>query len=199
MTLRLSLSSVRAVTDAPRDSSPVSTRDRLLDVTVGFVRERGVLSWSLRELATACGTTHNHLLYHFGSREQLLVDVMLEIRRRDRVDFAAMSPDTSLAHYVKDGFAFLAAEDRVADMRIFFYVLGLALQDPSMDRFFEDIVFGVVDVDGESAQQRARRRVALAAMRGLFLDLLATDDRTGVEAAVAELARMVASPAPRRR
>jgi AcrR family transcriptional regulator len=179
------------VTPRRPQPAPATTRERLLDAAVAFVRERGVLGWSLRELATACGTSHTHLLYHFGSREQLLVDVMLEIRRRDRSDFAAETVASSAARYLQDGFAFLADKGRINDMRIFFYVTGLALQDPAMERFFDDIVFGNVDVVGEDAGERLRRRVALAAMRGLLLDLLATGDRSGVEAAVRELAEML--------
>ena len=177
----------------PRDGQAPAqtTKDRLLDAAVRFVRDRGVIGWSLRELATFAGTSHAHLLYHFGNREQLLVDVMLEIRRRDRLDFAAEVGEVDLSAYLIDGFRFLTDDTHIADMRTFFYVAGLALQDPSMSRFFTDVVSGYVDVQGETPTQRARRRVALAGMRGLLLDLLATGDRAGVEDALAELALLL--------
>ena len=171
-----------------------TTKDRLLDGAVRFVRDRGVIGWSLRELATFCGTSHAHLLYHFGNREQLLVDVMLEIRRRDRLDYAAEVGDVDLSHYLSEGFRLITDDAHIADMRVFFYVAGLALQDPSMSRFFTDMVSGYVDVEGETSTQRAQRRLALAGMRGLVLDLLATGDRDGVEEALAEFVRLLREP-----
>ncbi len=50
-------------------------RDRLLAAAVDQAMNGGIADLSLRELASAVGTSHRMLLYHFGSREGLLVAV----------------------------------------------------------------------------------------------------------------------------
>ncbi len=50
-------------------------RDRLLAAAVEQAMRGGIADLSLRELAAAIGTSHRMLLYHFGSREGLLVAV----------------------------------------------------------------------------------------------------------------------------
>src|ERR1700727_770425 len=50
-------------------------RDRLLAAAVDQAMQGGIADLSLRELAAAIGTSHRMLLYHFGSREGLLVAV----------------------------------------------------------------------------------------------------------------------------
>ena len=50
-------------------------RERLLAAAVDQAMRGGIADLSLRELAAAIGTSHRMLLYHFGSREGLLVAV----------------------------------------------------------------------------------------------------------------------------
>ncbi|MEZ5140174.1 MAG: hypothetical protein R2711_15805 [Acidimicrobiales bacterium] len=49
----------------PRTST---ARRELLDRVLAHVAEQGLSDRSLRDLATAVGTSHRMLLYHFGSR-----------------------------------------------------------------------------------------------------------------------------------
>src|SRR4051812_30384680 len=69
------------VTDATTVAGP---RDRLLAQTVDYVRDQGFSDVSLRELAAAIGTSHRMLIYHFGSKEALLVEVIRAFERAQR-------------------------------------------------------------------------------------------------------------------
>jgi AcrR family transcriptional regulator len=169
----------------------VATRDRLIAEAGQFIHERGVSGWSLRELAAYCGTTHGHLLYHFQSRERLLVDVLLDLRRRVNLDLVPGMDGRPLSEEILEDFAKLTDEANLDDFRAFFYVAGLALNDPGLSDFFTGLVSTWVDIPGATEQDRARRRVAIAAMRGLLLDLLATGDRDGVDRAIKELAALL--------
>jgi AcrR family transcriptional regulator len=51
-------------------------RERLLAAAVDHAMRDGIADLSLRELAAAIGTSHRMLLYHFGSREGLLIAVV---------------------------------------------------------------------------------------------------------------------------
>lgn len=55
--------------------SPLS-RETLLPRLAAFVLAQGIGAASLRPLARAAGTSDRMLIYHFGSKEQLLVDVL---------------------------------------------------------------------------------------------------------------------------
>jgi AcrR family transcriptional regulator len=41
----------------------------------------------VRPVADALGISHRTLLYYFGSKEQLIADVLLRLRRRERARF----------------------------------------------------------------------------------------------------------------
>src|SRR5438045_6471980 len=68
----------------------MTPRDRLLAGAVDYVAEHGVGELSLRPLAAALGTSHRMLIYHFGSKEGLLVAVVREVERRQRETFAQL-------------------------------------------------------------------------------------------------------------
>ena len=65
-------------------SVPTSqARDRLLEAAVQHALKKGIVDLSLREIALEIGTSHRMLVYHFGSREGLLVAVVREARNSD--------------------------------------------------------------------------------------------------------------------
>src|ERR1019366_10222297 len=59
-------------------------RERLLAAAVDQAMQGGIADLSLRELAAALGTSHRMLLYHFGSREGLFVEVARAVERRQQ-------------------------------------------------------------------------------------------------------------------
>jgi AcrR family transcriptional regulator len=70
-------------------------RQRLLEAAAAYVTENGVGDRSLRQLAAALGTSHRMLIYHFGSKDGLLVEVsrLMEQRQRELLaDLVESSP-----------------------------------------------------------------------------------------------------------
>jgi AcrR family transcriptional regulator len=67
---------------------PPTTRQALLLAAVDHVTEHGLGDLSLRRLATALGTSHRMLIYHFGSRQGLLVEIVREAEARQRTALA---------------------------------------------------------------------------------------------------------------
>ncbi|UDY34771.1 TetR/AcrR family transcriptional regulator [Dermatobacter hominis] len=206
--------------DAPTDgpaggSDPVvrdgaaTPRDRLLDAVIAYGGEHGLADTSLRTLAKGVGTSHRMLLHHFGSREQLLVAVVHEVERRqlgalvDLTD-ADQPPITRAAlDRTAVGRVFW---DRLADPalapleRLFFELYSQALLGaPWGEEFLDGIVDSWVDpvaslLEDEGvdrATARARARLGVAVSRGLLLDLLATGDHDGVDAAMDEFLALV--------
>src|SRR5438105_12109833 len=68
----------------------------LLDQAIDYVAAHGISALSLRELASAIGTSHRMLIYHFGSKEGLLIAIVHEVERRQREFFGTFASDASL-------------------------------------------------------------------------------------------------------
>lgn len=54
----------------------VDRREELLEAVVGHVMEHGLIGLTLRPLAAAVGTSDRMLIYHFGSRDELVSAVL---------------------------------------------------------------------------------------------------------------------------
>ena len=173
----------------------MSTRERLLDGAVDYVAEHGVGELSLRPLAAALGTSHRMLIYHFGSKEGLLVALIqaVEQRQRDALAQLELEPGATLADLSRAFWRRLTDSALWPHERLFFEVYGQALQGrPGTTALLDGIVSNWVDPLTELGvrhgfpedQARASARLGLAVTRGLLLDLLATGDRKGVDAAM---------------
>lgn len=182
-----------------------SPRQRLLDAVVDVALAGGITDKSLRAVAEAAGTSHRMLIHHFGSREALLVEVTraVEERQRARLSGVPTDPPSDHAAAAWQFWEQLCDPELAPQERLFFEIYGQALQGREWARPLLD---GVVDqwigpmaellrAGGAPPHDSAvRARLAVAVARGLLLDLLATGDRTAVDAAMACFARMVLAP-----
>ena len=165
-----------------------------MSAAVDYVAEHGLGDVSLRQLATALGTSHRMLIYHFGSKQGLLVEVIKTVEARQREIMAAMAAETEQAGEsagagLRRMWAQLADPVNWPHERLFFEIYGQALQGrPHTVALLDDIVSSWTEsgrVGGRATSaERAWTRLGLAVYRGLLLDLLATGDRAGVDAAV---------------
>ncbi|HEV3370662.1 MAG TPA: helix-turn-helix domain-containing protein [Acidimicrobiales bacterium] len=172
-------------------------RDRLLAAAVQQASAGGIADLSLRELASAIGTSHRMLIYHFGSREGLLIAVTqaVEVRERTALLDSGVTPDDAWASWQR-----LSDPKMWPRERLFFELYSYALLGrPGTEHFLTGIVEAWVapiaaalvqmGVDPEVARIDARLGVAVA--RGLLLDLLATGDRDGAGAAYHRFLRLM--------
>jgi AcrR family transcriptional regulator len=168
-------------------------RQRLLDAVVDFALVHGLADHSLRSIAQHVGTSHRMLIHHFGSREGLLVAVIRAVEDRQRqllLELLAQPPTADA------GWRFwqhLCDPVLQPQERLFFEVYGQALLGRAwaqpllegvVDDWVDPIEARLLEAGADPTTARADARLALAASRGLLLDLLATGDRTGVDAAM---------------
>ena len=73
----------------------LTPRERLLGAAMEHVAQHGVGDLSLRSLAAALGTSHRMLIYHFGSREGLLIEVIRAVEAQQREALQAMLAEES--------------------------------------------------------------------------------------------------------
>jgi AcrR family transcriptional regulator len=170
-------------------------RARLLNAVIAHVQQSGVSDLSLRDLAAAIGTSHRMLIYHFGSREGVLVAVVRAVEDAQRAFLAQLAADSELssADAIRAMWRRLADPSLWPNERLFFELYAQALQGrPGTVGLLEDIVTAWVRPAAEYAVQRGRdpryveaeARLGVAVIRGLLLDLLATRDRAAVDAAL---------------
>ncbi len=187
----------------PGQSASPSARERLLDSVIEHFTEDGLADQSLRRIAEAVGSSHRMLLYHFGSKDGLLLEVARAVEARTKAAFAAIGADAGgrTDTLVRRMWAHVA-DPALADFeRLFFALYGRALQGdesalPLLKGDLEDWLeanVAVAATDGVPAEvTRVHARLGLAVTRGLLLDLLATGDRAGVDAALEVFARRYA-------
>jgi AcrR family transcriptional regulator len=176
--------------------APSESKQRLLDATIDHVALHGLGDASLRQIAAAIGTSHRMLIYHFGSKEGLLVEVVrvVEQQQRDALAELDLDPDLTEADLMRRMWKRLADPAVWAHERLFFEMYGQALQGRGHStQLLDDIVTAWVEPAAKALQRahgvtpavaRADARLRLAVVRGLLLDLLATGDRTGADRAM---------------
>jgi AcrR family transcriptional regulator len=165
-------------------------RAELLDAAVDYATEHGFSGLSWRPVAAALGVSATTLVHHFGTKDQLLEAILGRLRDRmvaatsDRV---GEQPD--LATAARAAWTQTSDPQQWAEFRLFFAVYGRALQAPQqfagfLERVVADWMSVLRDAQGPDTDPATATRTAtlvIATIRGLLLDLLATNDRVRVQ------------------
>lgn len=171
-------------------------RPELLADAVEYTLEHGVAELTLRPLAEALGVTHATLLRHFGSKEQLVTEVITAIRLDLLENLRASvgdDPSASPAHSMRTVWRQLCEPEERRQFVLLFELVALEARDP--DRFgslasvlvtdFLPLIEAGLRTAGRSpAEARDLATAWLAQLRGLQLDLAVSGDRPRVDAAM---------------
>lgn len=168
-------------------------RAGLLDRIVDDVARSGLGDRSLRDLASAVGSSHRMLLYHFGSRQGLVAAIVREVEHRQRA-------------FMADG-ADGAGGDPIAVARAMWRRVSDPELRPFVQLFFEAAAYasrtdaGTADdltqpwidagVDAAaSAPDAVDVRLGVAVVRGLLVDVIGGGDLEGATAAFERYLRL---------
>jgi AcrR family transcriptional regulator len=182
-------------------TSNASAKDRLLAAATEHVAAHGVSDLTLRGLAAGIGTSHRMLLYHFGSKEALLVEVIKLVEQRQRAALAdlELTAGASATTIARAFWERLAAPELAANERLFFEIYGQALQgrpgstallDGIVDSWLVPVIELLDRLGFPHEHAAAQARLGVAVTRGLLLDLLATGDRGACDAAMEQYIRL---------
>jgi len=172
-----------------------SPRERLLDGAIDYVAQHGLADVSLRTLAAALGTSHRMLIHHFGSKERLWVEIVrtVEARQRELLGQTLPDADQPVAEAMRAWWKHISDSSLWPNERLFFEIYGQALQGRAhttelLDGIVDDWLDPVTEINVALGVPRdlarAHARLGVAVTRGLLLDLLATRDTSGVDAAM---------------
>ncbi|MFF5014937.1 TetR/AcrR family transcriptional regulator [Streptomyces sp. NPDC001165] len=196
---------VNADDSRPADQAAHGTggdrRARLVDAAVDHVAAHGIADLSLRRLGAAIGVSHRMLIHYFGSKEQLLVEIVRtsERRQRDLLSQLRLEPGLSPADAARRLWQQLTDPGLAGQERLFFEICGHALRgrpeavpvlEGLVTDWLEPLEAAEMAAGADPATARNRARLGLATVRGLLLDLLATGDPAGVDAAMEEFLRL---------
>ncbi|HEX6533893.1 MAG TPA: TetR/AcrR family transcriptional regulator [Gemmatimonadaceae bacterium] len=170
-------------------------RDQLLAAAVDYAAREGIAGASLRQVAAALGTSHRMLIYHFGSKAGLLAAVVGEVERRQREALAELRVDPGMTpeEIARRMWRRFTDPELLPLERLFFELYARALQGREdtgdflrtvMEPWLEQLTELHRAWGAPRATARAQARLGIAVVRGLLLDLLATGDRRGVDAAM---------------
>lgn len=146
-----------AVTPQPARRSyakGVARRQEILDRAIEVFAVKGSAGTSLRAIAEAIGVSHAALLHYFGSREELLIEVLREDERRRNV-----SPERKQIV----GMMVRAAERNVTI--------------PGLVALYTSMLAGSLEADREHSREYFSSR--FARIRAELIELIAEGQRTG--------------------
>jgi AcrR family transcriptional regulator len=174
------------------------SRESLLTDAIEYFARNGIGDASLRSIATNIGTSHRMLIYHFGSREGLLAEVVRTVEAQQRELLATLDNEVPIEE-LSERFWRQVTEAALIYGPLFFELSAHAMQDlPHTEALKADLINvwlpPLIDLCIRAgvppAQAPAYARLGLAASRGLLFDLLLTGDRAGVDEASALLNRL---------
>ncbi len=162
-------------------------RDELLEAAAAYLLRNGVAGMSLRPMAAAIDTSARLLIYHFGTKERLLIEAMGLIRQRARADVAAMlrtaPADPDVGRLVREFWRWCTSTRNRPYLRLLFEVQGLALQYPkqyagylegSVGHWIELLTKALAPSLGRRAETTAT--LIVGTIDGLLMDYLSTGD-----------------------
>lgn len=164
-------------------------RPELLEAVADYVLVHGLAGLAMRPLAVAVGVSHGTLLHHFGSKENLVTE-LIDLLRRRLADAVGLDDSPTHLASLTAWWRNSTTTERLPVYRLLFEVFAQAAREPNRyERFLQQVVHDsltlmrqLVIADGcpdEQAPFVASMIVAQA--RGLQLDLLTTGDRERVD------------------
>jgi AcrR family transcriptional regulator len=170
-------------------------RADLLVSIVDYVLEFGLADISLRPLGAALGVSPRTLLYHFGTKERLVIATLEEANRR-QVRLLEAWYERSAEHDARTlllrAWQWLAAPRHDRLLRLLFETSGYALRDrkryaaflrAASNDWIAPFARALEDRGFSHERAAALATVIVGVIRGLLFDVLATGDRARAERA----------------
>lgn len=170
----------------------VTRREELIEQATDWAWRNGLVGLSLRPLAAALGTSDRMLLYHLGSKEQLIVEIIRCSTERSARELRSLPPSASPQHAVLDQWQLRTTERQSQCERLYVEAstLGLFGQQPYADEvaamnevWLDAVRAHLVSSGVPEARSREIAELVEAAFMGFELDRpLGTIEPAGLSA-----------------
>jgi len=182
----------------------MARREEFAEAATDYVLQHGLIGLSLRPLAAELGTSDRMLLYHFGSKDDLVAAVLRTSTDRSSAIIRQLQPSHDVRRAVRDLWEAMTSPElqRCQRMYVEAAALGLFGREPYATVVRESNAVwlaAVADhlVASGARRARARRATALldAAFTGFLLDLPLDEGAPAQRQAVRDLTEAVSEVA----
>ncbi len=167
-------------------------KQQLLDAAIRYLLGHGLADLSLRPLAAKIGTSARLLVFHFGSKEGLVAEILAEVQSRMQASFAeiANAPDADPKVAPMKRFWLWATNKRnLPYLRLMYEAHFIALQNPRVYSHYltqtsvdwADIILSRLP---DALRNAATATLCGAVFDGLVIELLGTGDLERTTAAL---------------
>ena len=175
-------------------------RQRLLDACTDHALEHG-LPDRLGPLAAAAGTSNRMLIYHFGTRDGLLREILGQARRRQVEAFTELlrvRPEEPYAVTLRNAWSAMTGPDGRRYLRMFGRLHDTAGEPlwPGFRRTATTDWLAPLEEGMRSLGRPELATVVLAVIRGLLMDLDATGDTARTDQAFGDFLTALRAGAP---
>ncbi len=162
--------------------SKPSRKDVLLDKLIAYLAKHGIADLSLRPMAAAAGTSARLLIFHFGSKEKLLEEVLGEMQARLQASFVVMVKGPRKGSLLRAFWDWALTEPNHAMLRLLYQLHMLAVQSPrTYGRYLKgnSLDWLALIQDALPKEQRDPKFATLlgAVFDGLFIEYMSSGDR----------------------
>jgi AcrR family transcriptional regulator len=174
-----------------------SRKALLLESLIAYLVRRGIADLSLRPMAAAVGTSARLLIFHFGSKERLLLEVLGELQSRLQHSLGDLLDEPSPARSapLRLFWDWALQDENFAQLRVLYQLHILAAQDhKTYGKYLKRNSLNWLE-SVQAALKPSQRSPALATLivavfDGLFIEAMSTGDRRRASAAIDEFIAM---------
>ena len=181
----------------------MTARDDLLARAVAWFTDNGIGDTSLRAIASALGTSHRMLIYHFGSREGLLTAVVEHVEQQERDLLAGLVAGADDPYDAGMRFWAQVADTAATFAPLYFELAGHAMQgrphagllrDWLAEGWTDPLTELYVAVGHPPDRAADLVRMSLAMARGLLFDVAITGNRAEADRAMTQFVELLPRP-----
>lgn len=177
-------------------------KEELLNALIGYLQRHGLADLSLRPMAAATGTSARLLIFHFRSKERLLVEVLEEMQARLQRSFAQMGEGAGEGRgpLLRVFWDWALKPENFEHLKLLYQLHILAAQSPkTYGRYLKSNSLNWLELI-QAALPPERRDPALATLigavfDGLFIELVSTGDRRRTTQAIDKFIEIAGQPA----
>jgi len=161
-------------------------KDELLESLIAYLLENGLADLSLRPLAAGTGTSARLLIYHFGSKEGLLTEVLEAMQAHVQRSFVQLLDKPLAATRSKPPLKRLwnwaIADENYLYLKLLYELQILAIQNPDtyaqyLGRNTDSWLDLALTALSPSLRTHAMATLCAAVFDGLFIELMSSGDR----------------------
>lgn len=180
-------------------------KEELTQALIAYLLEHGLSDVSLRPLAAGVDTSARLLVYHYGSKEGLLTEVLgamqMHVHQAATDLFEKMSSKGDSPKLLRRFWDWAIAEANFPYLKLLYELQILAIQDPDtyapyLQRDAAKSLSLTFSLMSSPMRSVSMATLCIAVFDGLFLDLMTTGERARTTAAMDQFIKLATATLP---